>query len=255
LSFYYLSHDDRSDSYALNDSIAENLADESDADLHWIGVTYQGELEQDSIGNIDWRVGYAKLSGNEVVYEISDPVASLVTVDAVDRFDIEASSYELLLEWKPEWVDKVKFMFSHAVGSGDGNLGDSRIGSFRQSGLQGNENGYHYYGELYQPELSNIQIQSLGVNFEVVHDLDITLLMHKFRQDELDTEMREVAIDLDTNGLNRGLGNEIDLIATVEIVDGLELEFIAAVFEAGDAYSANSGRKSRYWSINLDYEF
>jgi hypothetical protein len=108
---------------------------------------------------------------------------------------------------------------------------------------------------LSQPELSNIQIHSLGVYFEAADDLDITLLMHTYRQDELDTEMREVAIDLDTNGLNRDLGNEIDLIAIFAIADELELEFISAVFEAGNAYSSNSGKKSRYWSIELNYEF
>ena len=250
LSFYYLSHDDKSASYALSDSIAENRADQSDADLDWFGVVYQGEHEQDSLSNIDWRIGYTQMSGDEIVYGFSGP-----TITDIERFDIDASAYELLLEWKPEWVDEVKFIFSHAVGSGDGNLGDSRIGSFRQSGLHSNEDDYHYYGELYRPELSNIQIHMLGVNLKAVEDLDIKLLLHNYRQDELDTEMREVAIDLDTNGLNRDLGNEIDIIATFAIADGFELEFVAAVFEAGDAYSTNSGRKSRYWSIDLNYEF
>ena len=250
LIFYFLSHEDESASYALGDSIAENLADESDADQRWLGLAYQGELEQDSVGDIAWRVGYARVSGDEIIYGFSGP-----TVNAVDRFDIDASAYEILLEWKPEWVDDVKFIFSHAVGSGDTNLSDSRVDSFRQSGLHSNEADYLYYGELYQPELSNIQINSLGISLETIDNLDIALLMHNYQQDELDTSMRDVAIDLDTNGLNRDLGSEIDLIAAYEVLDGLELEFIAAVFEAGDAYGANSGRKSRYWSIDLNYQF
>jgi len=250
LSFYYLLHNDESASYALNESIDENRTDQSDADLGWFGVAYQGALEQNSIGNIDWRISYAQVSGDEIMFSFSN-----TTVTDIERFIIDASAYELMLEWKPEWGNETKFIISHAVGSGDSNPGDSRDKSFRQSGLQGNEYDYHYYGELYQPELSNIQIHSLGVNFEAVDDLDITLIMHNYRQDELDTEMREVAIDFDTNGLNRDLGNEIDLIATFAIADELEIKFISAVFEAGDAYSANSGKKSRYWSIELNYEF
>ena len=143
----------------------------------------------------------------------------------------------------------------HAVGSGDTNLSDNKIGSFRQSGLYANEADYLYYGELYAPELSNIQIHSLGISLETIDDLNITLLMHSYRQDEADTEMRDVSIDLNTNGLNRDLGTEIDLIAVYEIFDGLELEFIAAVFEAGDAYGANAGKNSRYWSIEVNYQF
>jgi hypothetical protein len=189
--FYYLLHDDESASYALNESIAENRADQSDADLDWFGVAYQGALEQDSIGTLDWRIGYVQLSGDEIVYGFSGS-----TVTDIERFNIDASAYELMFKWKPEWSDEVRFIYSHAVGSGDSNPGDSRDGSFRQSGLQGNEYDYHYYGELYQPELSNIQIHSLGVYFEAA--------------------------------------------------DELELEFISAVFEAGNAYSSNSGKKSRY---------
>ncbi len=255
LSFYYLSHDDESASYALNDSVAENRADESDANLRWFGMVYQGELALNSIGGLDWRIGYTQLSGDEVVYELSDPAASIVTVDGIDRFDIDASAHELSLEWEPVWVDDLKLIFSHAVGSGDTNLSDNKIGSFRQSGLHANEADYLYYGELYAPELSNIQIHSLGISLETIDDLDIALLMHSYRQDEADTEMRDVSIDRNTNGLNRDLGTEIDLIAVYEIFEGLELEFIAAVFEAGDAYGANAGRKSRYWSIEVNYQF
>lgn len=255
LSFYYLSHHDESASYALNDSVVENRADESDANLRWFGLVYQGELAPDSIGDVDWRIGYTQLSGDEVVYELSDPAANIVTVVGIDRFDIDASAYEFSLEWQPVWVDDVKLMFSYAAGSGDTNLSDNKIGSFRQSGLHANETDYLYYGELYAPELSNIQIHSLGISLGIIDDLDIALLLHNYRQDEADTEMRDVSIDLDPNGLNRDLGSEIDLIAVYEIVDGLELEFIAAVFEAGDAYDVNAGRKSRYWSINLNYVF
>ena len=75
------------------------------------------------------------------------------------------------------------------------------------------------------------------------------------QQNETDTEMRDVSIDLDPDGLNRDLGNEFDLVALYEINDSLELEIITAVFKAGAAYGANSGAKSRHWSIDLTYKF
>ena len=255
VSFYYLSQDDESDSYVLNDSIAENRADASDADLRWFGLAYRGAFEADSIGAIDWRIGYAKLSGDEIVYDISDPVANIVTVDAIDSFDIDASAYELSFEWQPAWLDDVTIVYAYAAGSGDANLGDSKIDSFRQSGLHNNEADFLYYGELFQPELSNIKIHSLGISLDAIDNLDVSLLLHDYRQDEADSEMRDVAIDLDPNGLSRDLGSEIDLIAVYELDNGLELEFVTTVFEAGAAYGANAGRKSRYWSVDLTYNF
>ncbi len=257
VSFYYLSQDDESAAYVLNDSIAENRADASDANLRWFGLAYQGAFEADSIGAIDWRIGYAKLSGNEIVYDISDPdpVTNIVTVGAIDNFDIDASAYELSFEWQPTWVDDVSIFYAYAAGSGDANQGDSKIDSFRQSGLHSNEADFLYYGELFQPELSNIKIHSLGISLEIIDDLDVSLLLHDYRQDEADSEMRDVSIDLDPDGLERDLGSEIDLIAVYELDNGLELEFITAVFEAGAAYGANAGRKSRYWSVDLTYNF
>ena len=255
VSFYYLSQEDESALYLVSDTIAENRVDESDADLRWFGLAYQGALEADSIGAIDWRIGYAKLSGDEIVYDISDPVANIVTVDDIDSFDIDASAYELSFEWQPTWVDDVSIFYVYAAGSGDANQGDSKIDSFRQSGLHNNEADFLYYGELFQPEVSNIKIHSLGISLGAIDNLDVSLLLHDYRQDEADSEMRDVAIDLDPNGLSRDLGSEIDLIAVYELDNGLELEFVTAVFEAGAAYGANAGSKSRYWSVDLTYYF
>ena len=184
-----------------------------------------------------------------------DPVANIVTVDAIDSFDIDASAYELLLEWQPAWVDDVTIVYAYAAGSGDANLGDSKIDSFRQSGIHGNEADYLYYGELFQPELSNIKIHSLGISLDAIDNLDVALLLHDYRQDEADSEIRDVSIDLDPVGPSRDLGREIDLIAVYELDNGLELEFVTAVFEASAAYGPNAGRKSRYWSVDLTYNF
>ena len=101
------------------------------------------------------------------------------------------------------------------------------------------ETDYLYYGELYQPELSNLRIYSLGTNFEAVDDLDIALLMHHYQPEELDIEKPGVTIDLDSDGLSRGPGSAIGLIASYEASDELEQKFIAMVFKSGNAYGTN----------------
>ncbi len=255
LAAYYLRQADRSASYTLNDSLDENRTDAEDANLRWLGLAYLSQISDDSLGDIEFMLGYTRLKGNSTLYEISAPVGNLVTVDAIDRFDIEASATEVSINWVPEFNPDLKFIASRAQGSGDRNPSDSRIETFRQTGLHGNEADFFYYGELYQPELSNIRIESIGVGFEGIDRFTIALMRHKYRQDELDTEMRDVAIDLDTNGINRNLGTEIDLIIQYEALDGLDFKFIGAEFKAGRAYGIYAGEKSRYWSVEMDYRF
>ena len=111
------------------------------------------------------------------------------------------------------------------------------------------------FGELYQPEISNMLVQAYGVVWNARPNLEIALLGYDYEQVHASEDMREVSIELDPNGLNRALGREIDLIVTLDVLDGLELILIAAEFEAGAAYGSRDGERSHYVSIELDYSF
>ena len=252
IQFYYLDQNDNSSSHSVGDSIEYDRADEEDADLRWAGINYLGEFALDGIGEISLDLNLARVSGMETVYEFSDPTGNITTVDNITTNQVEGTAQGLALSWTPTGFDDWLLLLGHARGSGDSNPGDGKITAYRQTGLQGDA---EVFGELYQPELSNLIVGSLGISYQGFEGIDISLLAFNYRQDELAQQMRDVSIDLDTTGLNRDLGGEIDLVINIEAFDGFEVELIVARFEAGKAYGSEQGKTSSYWFLGVGYEF
>lgn len=229
--------------------------DEEDADLTWTGVSYLGEFENDVVGELEVELHYTRVSGDEVVYEFDEldpPDRDLVQVTGRQENRVSGSAQSFLLGWTPATLDDWSFIVGRARGSGDARPDDKRNESFRQTGLQGDA---EVFGELYQPEMSNIVVQTLGVEWEINDTIEVALLSYDYKQDEKADEMRDVNIEADLSGLNRDLGSEIDLVVTIEAYAGLELILIASEFEAGKAYGSNEGDSSSYFSVELNYEF
>ncbi len=129
----------------------------------------------------------------------------------------------------------------YALGSGDRSP-DGSDATFRQTGLQDNNgkwNGvtsFRYYGEVLDPELSNLQVATLGVGLRPWRQCSIDLVGHAYRQQFAVAQPLRAQIDETTDGVHRDLGREIDLIlgwraryVTAEVVAGL--------FDPGSAFA------------------
>ena len=252
LGFYLLDQRDVSRKYAIDESIANNRIDGADADLQWRGIRYLGEFEIDKIGEIDVELNYAQLDGREIVYDLSEATGFFSTVDEISSSNIDASASAWLIDWSPAALDMISISLGRARGSGDRDADDNRNQSYRQTGLQGDA---EVYGKLYQPELSNLVVDSIGLELDLPEDVQLTLSHHDYRQSELAEDMRNVSIDVDTAGSSRNLGSEIDLGINFATYRGIEVEMVVAEFKSGSAYGPLSGRTSRFWSLELNYEF
>jgi len=252
LILYYLDQTDDSRSYNIGEFEEADKIDEEDADLSWSGISYLAGFDIEKIGDLELELHAAGVSGDETVYEFDDPVAGRSEVVERDRRRVSGSAYGYLLNWTPAALDDWTFILGNARGSGDGNPNDNRSKSFRQTGLQGDSESF---GELYQPELSNLVVDLVGVEWEIAEGVELALQGYRYRQHRLADEMRDVGIDLDPSGLSRDLGREIDLIVTIEARAGLELVITAAEFDAGKAYGASSGETANFINFELGYEF
>ena len=252
LNFYYLDQDDNSDSHKVGDFEDFDERDEADGDLSWSGVSYLGEFDFEHVGEIEIELHYSRVSGDETFYEFDDPEGgrSEVIEKGDARVSAEAESY--LLSWTPAQLESWSFIVGRARGEGDSNLDDGRDESFRKNSLQGDS---EVFGELYQPEISNLVVQAFGVEWEAYDGVEIALMYYDYEQDELSDEIADVTIEVDPTGLSSDLGNEIDLKVTIEAFEGLELKLIAAQFEAGKAYGTYDGETSNFVSFELEYEF
>ena len=122
--------------------------DESEADLTWVGVRSVGELLDD----LEYWVEAAAVRG------------------ADGRRDVRGHGFDTGATWAFEDVAmEPSVTLAFARGSGDRNRRDGVDRDFRQTGLQDNTarfNGvtsFAYYGETLDPELSNLNVFTIGV--------------------------------------------------------------------------------------------
>ena len=252
LNFYYLDQDDNSDSHNVGDFEDFDKRDEADGDLSWSGVSYLGEFDLDKLGEIEVELHYSRVRGDETFYEFDDPEGGRSEVIEKGDSHVSAQAESYLLSWSPAQLEDWSFMVGRARGEGDSNPEDNRDESYRQNDLQGDS---EVFGELYQPEISNLIVQMFGIEWEAHEGFEIALMYYDYEQDERSDEIADVTIEVDPTGLSSDLGREVDLVVTIEAFDSLELVLIAARFEAGKAYGTYDGETSNLLSFELEYEF
>lgn len=136
----------------------------------------------------------------------------------------------------------LNFTAAYAMGQGD-EPESSRNNAFRQTGLQDNNarfagvTSFRYYGELADPELSNLEIFTAGIGYRFKRKVSLDLVGHYYRQDELSNRWRESEIDSRPNGRSKDLGWEADLILGWRTHPSWDIEVVAAYFDPGKAFN------------------
>ncbi|HSH00284.1 MAG TPA: alginate export family protein [candidate division Zixibacteria bacterium] len=136
---------------------------------------------------------------------------------------------------------------SYAVGSGDKTGGDGEDNNFRQTDYEdnvarlGGGATVSYYGELFDPELSNMKILTLAAAIYPWPEWSVEALYHTYRQRELDNDLAGSDL-LDPTGLPNGasdeLGWEVDFVAgSPKIGDRVRLKWTLAIFSPGAAFA------------------
>jgi hypothetical protein len=65
--------------------------------------------------------------------------------------------------------------------------------------------------------------------------------------------MRDVRIDADLNGVDRHIGDGIDLVVGIREGRQVDLALSAGWFRSGDAYGDLSGKNA--WLVNLEFVY
>ncbi|MFY9270356.1 MAG: alginate export family protein [Candidatus Manganitrophaceae bacterium] len=199
--------------------------------LFFYGLHADGEMggEQAGVGagRLEYWLELAQVRGTERGKEIRGV-----------GFDL-GGTYSLKRPWRPSLT------LGYAFGSG-GNPEEGGDRGFRQTGLQDNQdkwNGvtrFKYYGELFDPELSNLSIFTGGVGIRLTQKSSLDLIYHSYWQHRASGRIREAAIGMEPTGLHRRLGSEIDLVAGYREIPDLNLECTVGVFFPGAAFPSNA---------------
>jgi alginate production protein len=151
-------------------------------------------------------------------------------------------------------------VLGYAFGSGDSDPDDDRDGAFRQTGLQGNEaelggpTPFRFYGEAFDPELSNMSIFTAGLGARPREGLSLDLVYHYYLRDEASDELRETALDAEPAGQSRRLGSEIDLVLGFEASKDVRIRGFLGWFLAGRALGRGAD-DALFARIEATYEF
>ncbi|NOT30978.1 MAG: alginate export family protein [Planctomycetes bacterium] len=164
----------------------------------------------------------------------------------VDSFDVSTWAYDIGSTWFPPFAAPLYFTVGYALGQGASNANES----YRQTGYQDNNakfggvTSFSYYGELFEPELSNLGITTLGVGALVAERTSLDLVHHTYTQDEASAVFSpfpgiEANLDSRPNGNDADLGWELDLIFGYRRFKRWDLEIVAATFEPGAGFDVN----------------
>ncbi|GEM_PF-930298 len=143
--------------------------------------------------------------------------------------------------FSPKLPFKPSLTVGLAMGSGDKNPDDDIDRTFRQTGLEDNSgkfNGvtrFKYYGELLDPELSNLWIWTAGIGFRPSKRSSLDLVYHYYRQSHLDDNLRG-DIDVDPDQEHKEIGQEVDLIFAFRDFQDLSVKGVVGAFFLGNAF-------------------
>lgn len=128
-----------------------------------------------------------------------------------------------------------------ALAYGSGAEGKSQDTAFRQSGLQGNSDKfggisrYNYYGEVFEPELSNRAIASVGLGIKPNANFSIDAMWHGYRQVEITKDLGETRLKTKPNGDSADLGMELDIVFSARYQE-LTVDLLLGLFKPGAAF-------------------
>ncbi len=176
-----------------------------------------------------------------------------------ENVNLEGYGFDVGTTWSPSFVDPVSLTLGFAYGSGDDDPSDSTDGAFRQTGLQDNNakfagvTSFRYYGEIVDPELSNLAILTVGIGTRIARKTSIDLVYHRFDQVEAADFLRDSDLDADPDGVHSYLGQEFDLILGTRAWKPFDFEFVLGWFDPGTAFP--DGDEAWLGSFQVRYRF
>jgi alginate production protein len=145
--------------------------------------------------------------------------------------------------WNRRWSPTVTL--GYAFGSGDRTRGDGLDTRFRQTDLEDNQAYFGglrrvaIYGELFDPELSNLHVFTAGLGVRPRRGLAVDAVYHRFAQASATSSLPSSDLDGALNGVRRALGDELNLVLTLRAIPGVDLDLAAGTFVPGPAFAGS----------------
>jgi alginate production protein len=231
----------------------EDRTDASDLDARWVGARASGELrDRGMLDRLSYWADLAWVAGRERVstFEERDEDGRFVALGSRSQrlrghaLDLGASAtFDLPL--------RPLLTLGYARGSQQ----------FRQTGLQENKTRFagvkrwQRYGELLQPELSNLQVVTAGTGARFGRNSSLELLLHQYRQVRPSTVLAGSRLSSDPGGTGRSVGRELDLLLAIRESRRVEFTAKASYFRPGTAFGPGRRDAARALELGMTINF
>ena len=246
---------DRSNQPQIGNLTRASKADEIDADLFWYGGRMTGAIDTEDVGAFFYWIDAAGVTGNETQFEFEKTENAYLQVTDIIKRDVSGWGYDVGINWETGRFNDMVLSLGYAWGSGDRNPDDQKNNSFRQTGLNEGDQRFQYYGELLNPDLSNLQIVTASIGFPLGPEGFIDFIYHNYRQDHPADFLWRSDLEADPEGVRTFIGEEWNIAFTFEGKKGLEIETSAAYFKAGNAFGDLSNSSAYRLKFEINYLF
>jgi alginate production protein len=250
----WLVAQDQSGQPAAGTRVDAGTEDSADARQAWLGLRASGEARFDSGHRLIYRADAALLRGRETRTPFDATATGQLAAGDSSTRRVRGRAWDLGAQWRLPGDARPTFSLNLARGSG-GVADATQDRNFRQTGLQENKGRVagvkriRYYGELLDPELSNLQVATLGFGVRVLANSSAELMLHQYRQAVVSTRLTGSRLAQDPAGTNRDIGRELDLLFAVREFKHVELTLKLARFLPGAAFAV--GRRDAAHSVEI----
>ncbi len=260
LDAFLLVAQDRSGRDALGElQIDEERLDRNDFDGRWFGVRASGQWRPATGQRISYWSDAAIVRGRETVTTYDEVAAGFTArshrTRAVRGHAIDAGATLILqgVSLRPS------FTAAYARGSG-GARSTTVDENFRQTGLQENKariagvKRLQRYGELLQPELSNLEIVTLAAGVRMLKRSSLEVLLHRYRQRRASTTLLS-RLSADPAGSSTKIGTETDVVLALREWRQFEIVMRYARFRPSTAFAPRERDVAHAVEVGLEYNF
>lgn len=261
ITVFALRQNDRTSRYALGEQVSRDDADRQDAKLSWIGTRARGCFKPKLPRRICYWGDIAQVRGSEVSYGFGRDRAQNSIVNRLTNRDVRGWAYDLGTSIELPFTLKPYLTLGYARGSGDPAGTSGLDGAFRQTGLHKNDGKFRgltrfrYYGEVLRPNLSNIAVATAAIGVPIGKHSWVETIWHRYRQRVPDNNISGSKLNHDPNGVDKRLGEEVDVIVSHRPVSGWVFELTGGAFRAGPAFGSDAGRLAGLIELKVDYNF
>jgi alginate production protein len=250
-AFWLLQHDGSGAPAPGRVFADEDATDGSDLRARWIGLRASGEWRSDSGARLAYWADGAWLRGREQRTDFDERDDGRFVAGATEARRLSGHAFDLgATATMGSWL-RPSLTLGYARGSE----------GFRQTGLQENKarvagvKRWQRYGELLQPELSNLSVATVGAGVRLTDDTSLELLAHRYRQGRASSTLAGSRLSADPLGSRRSVGREVDLLLAVRESKRVEFLLKASHFKPGAAFAPDQRSPARAVEVGVSINF